>query len=114
MAGRDTRVTVQRFDDQARSPLNEPVGAWQTHCTVWASRKDVSNAESSVAGAMGSVVQTEFQLRSNLLTRAITPADRLMIGARVWNIKGILLNGHALRGDLVTIIAVADSTGGNA
>lgn len=115
MAGRDIKVALQVWDEAARSALNEPVGAWADVCDIWASRKDKEDRESEVAGAQGSAAVTQFRVRSNSITRAITPGrHRIWDGARAWNIKGIMLDNHRGRGDVVTITAVADSTGGNA
>lgn len=113
MAGRDIRIMVQMWDDTARSPLNEPIGAWLPVCEVWASRKDKSDNEAEVAGANGASTVAMFRLRSNAITRAITPAHRLWDGARGWNIKGVMLDNHRGRNEVVTVTAIADSTGGN-
>lgn len=111
MPGRDQLVTLQRFSETSCTALNEVVGSWQALCQVWANRRDSSDTERLAAGAEGSAVVTRFVVRSNQITRSLTPKDRVWDGTRAWNVKGVA-NGSAGRHRTVEILAVADSRGG--
>mgnify|MGYP000320119029 CR=1 FL=1 len=111
MPGRDQMITLQRFDETARNDLNEIVGRWVEVSRVWANRRDSADVERVVAAAEQSAVATRFVVRSNEVTRALTPKHRVWDGQRAWNIKG-LANGASGRHRTVEIVAVADSSGG--
>ena len=114
MRGRDQLVTIQKYADGARNELNEPSGEWVTHCRIWAARRDAGDVEQLAGDATGSALTAQFVVRDNEKTRAILPAMRIWDGARAWNIKGVLQRAHNGRRDLVTLVAVADSTDGSA
>lgn len=114
MRGRDQMVSIQRWSDTLRNHLNEPIGVWITHCRIWAARRDVGDAETLAGDATGSALTAHFVVRDNEQTRAIKPAMRIWDGARAWNIKSVLQRAHNGRRDLITIVAVADSTDGSA
>lgn len=56
---------------------------------VWASRKDVSDAERAKAGWIEAVIVSRFVVRSSVFSRGITPKDRIVCGALVYDIIGI-------------------------
>jgi len=72
--------------------------------TVWASRKDVSDAEKAAAGAVEGTVRARFIVRSSSLTRGLKPKDRLTEGGKVFQIVGIKEVG---RRDMLEITAEA-------
>ena len=114
MRGRDQIIWVQQYKDTLRNHLNEPIGVWVARCRIWASRRDVGDAEKLAGDATGSALTAHFVVRDNHETRAILPAMRVWDGERAWNIKSVLQRAHNGRRDLITIVAVADSTGGTA
>ncbi len=72
--------------------------------TVWASRKDVSDAEKTAAGTVEGTVRTRFMVRSSSLTRGLKPKDTLTEGGLTFRIVGIKEVG---RRDMIEITAEA-------
>lgn len=56
---------------------------------VWASRRDVSDAERWAAGEQSATLMARFLVRASAFTRTITPKDRLTCDGREWSIVGI-------------------------
>lgn len=75
-----------RVDDgyQSRPGQPAPYGG-----PVWASLRDVSDAERFVAGATRSSLTTRFVVRWSSLTDSLTPADTLRCEGRDYEIVGI-------------------------
>jgi head-tail adaptor len=66
-----------------------PVEAWAPLGTVWASRKDVSDAEKAAAGTVQGTVAARFIVRSSTVTRGLIPSDRLSEGGLMFEVIGI-------------------------
>lgn len=56
---------------------------------VFASRRDVSDAEKLSSGAVLAELTAHFRVRSSALTRGLTTADRLTCEGQTFNILGI-------------------------
>lgn len=83
----DRRIVIQRATVTS-GPFNEPAQTWADHLTVWAERKDVSDAEKMSAGMVSSVLMSRFKIRSSAAAVAITPKDRISYESKIWNIIG--------------------------
>lgn len=98
----DRRVTLVSV-----SATNAGTGYTETTTTlgkVWASRRDVSDAEKATAGTVEGTVRARFIVRSSSLTRGLKPKDRLTEGGKVFQIIGIKEVG---RRDVLEITAEA-------
>lgn len=98
----DRRVTLATV-----AATNSATGYTETATTlgkVWASRKDVSDAEKAAAGAVEGTVRSRFVVRSSSTTRGLKPKDRLTEGGLVFEIVGIKEIG---RRDFLEITAEA-------
>lgn len=85
------------------------IDQWQDHGTpVWASRRDVSDAEKAGEGTVYAEVSARFRVRSSSFTRGILPTDRLVESGQVFEIIGIKQLG---RRDFLEITGVAKVTG---
>lgn len=71
---------------------------------VWASRRDVSDAEKAAGGTVQGTLVSRFVVRSSGTTRGLKPKDRLMEGALTFEIIGIKELG---RRDFIEITAEA-------
>ncbi|MCB2130805.1 MAG: head-tail adaptor protein [Rhodobacteraceae bacterium] len=56
---------------------------------VWASKKDVSDAERWRAGEVSAIISARFVLRSSAFSRGLTPNDRLVCDGVTYEISGI-------------------------
>lgn len=66
------------------------VEVWADHGTpIWASRKDVSDAERAAAGWIEATVVSRFVVRSSTFTRDLTAKDRLICEGLSYDIRGI-------------------------
>lgn len=84
----DRRVEVWRaamVDDGFGRVLGEP--AWV--CTVWGSKRDVSDAERFGNGQAEAMMTTRFQVRRNPLSASILTSDTLRCEGRTYGIVGI-------------------------
>lgn len=98
----DRRVTLATV-----AATNTGTGYTETATTlgkVWASRKDVSDAEKAAAGTVEGTVRARFIVRSSSLTRGLKPKDRLTEGGLVFEIVGVKQVG---RRDMLEITAEA-------
>lgn len=103
----DRRIHFQRFAE-ADNGL-ETVETWSNYgLPVWASRKDVSDAEKMAANWVEATVASRFVIRSNTFTRGLTAKDRLLCGGLVFDILGIKEIGRRDRLE-VTAIARVDN-----
>lgn len=85
------RVAVLR-KGEGRNALNEPVGAWLRAGEAYAAREDQRDSEAVAAGRDLAILSARFVFRSTVLSRSITPADRLAIGG-AFDDSGSLLSG---------------------
>ncbi|MFA7105596.1 MAG: phage head closure protein [Dysgonamonadaceae bacterium] len=106
----DRRITIERHTQTGTNGFNEPVFTWQPLATVWAARRDASDAEAFAAGQVGASLRTRFVIRRTATTATVTPKDRLSCDGAVWNIKGVKEgDGGAMRGRYIEITAVRDN-----
>ena len=111
MAGCDIRITLQRFNENARNEFNEPTSAWEVLATVWASKVDQPLAEIDRAAATQTGGRAVFRVRSNGITRGLTSRDRLVLSDdRVWNIVSVR-DADAGRRRTVEIVAMIEGQG---
>ena len=82
------RVTLQRAT-MTRNEFNEEVETWGTLAEVWASRQDVSAAESFRAQEVGAQLTTRFRIRYGTTVASLNPRDRLLYVGTVYNITGV-------------------------
>lgn len=87
------RITIQRKPPAVGNVFNEDVDdVWTTLATVWARRRDASDAsklEYLAAGQVGSFHVARFTIRSTPLTRTLAPVDRLIEGGHLWEVQGV-------------------------
>ena len=64
--------------------------AWADHgAVVWASRRDVSDAEKAGAGQVNATVMSRFRVRRSAFTAGLTAKDRFVCDGREWSITGL-------------------------
>jgi SPP1 family predicted phage head-tail adaptor len=104
----DRRVRIQR-----RSGITDAFGGesevWIDGGAVWASRKDVSDAESIRAQEVGGSISCRFRMRWSSITSAIGSRDRLLCEGRLYEVTGTKEIG---RREYVEISATARTEGG--
>lgn len=83
----DRRVIIERATVTADA-FNEPIPAWTTFATVWASRQDVSDGENISAGRTTAMAASRFVIRNAGTAAGLTTQDRLNYDG-IWNIEGI-------------------------
>lgn len=116
MRGRDTKLTVLRFDETARTPLNTPSGVWVEYMQVWGSKMDASDRESVGAAQQATARTSVFHIDSSARARTISAADRLQVSAQggggVWQIISVC-EAEAGRLRTLEITAVRQSDEGS-
>lgn len=103
----DRRIRFRRakLEDDGLSTVE----VWADHgAPVWASRRDISDAERWRAGEVQAHVTTRFVVRSSAFTRGIDPRDRLICDGREFEIVGIKEVGRRDRLE-ITAAARADT-----
>ncbi|MFD2175940.1 head-tail adaptor protein [Rhodobacter lacus] len=85
---RRAAITDTGFSAERRWNTTDPA-ADDFGAPIWASRRDVSDAERALAGWTEAVVVSRFVVDANATTLAIRPDDRLVAGGRVYEITGI-------------------------
>lgn len=71
------------------------VQVWGDHGgPVWASRRDVSDAERWQAGALQAHVTTRFVIRWSSFAAGVTPKDRLVCDGAEYEISGVKVMGR--------------------
>lgn len=88
-AGDLNRLIVIERATETRNDLNEPVRTWADFATLWAKREDVSDGEMISAGELGAFLGARFTVRRSVVTRTITPTDRLRHDGAIWNIQTV-------------------------
>lgn len=104
----DRRVLLQRRGG-ATNAFGEEAETWLNLGSVWASRRDVSDAERMAAAELGGAVTTRFRVRFSALTSSIGPKDRLRSEGRLYEVTGVKEIG---RRELVEITTVARTEAG--
>ncbi len=106
----DRRISIERLSDIGRNAFNEPVEKWASIGSFWARRRDASDGERQASGTIDSFLLSRFVVRSNSVTRTVTPVDRIVHGGAIWNIKGVKEADEG-RFRFVEITAVRDTDG---
>lgn len=81
------RAEFQRQATGAIDQYGNVAGAWQELVTVWADLRETKGKESVEAGRLESTVTATLRVRSSSDTRAITPADRVVVRGGTWAIR---------------------------
>lgn len=109
----DRRISIERRAT-TRGRFNEPVGEWAEIGSVWAERRDVSDAELLVrasdgfdAGKRGAYLASRFTVRESSFTRGIQTTDRISTDGKLWSIRGIKETRDG-RGRFLEITAACD------
>lgn len=92
MPGRDLLLTVLRPDQGARNDHNEPDETPVEAGKIWAGKADLSDVEAVAAGQKSSARLSQFTMRANDLSLAITSDYLLRHGAtaREWKVTGVM------------------------
>lgn len=106
----DRRITIERFVETGRNVFNEPIYNWTSVGSFWARRRDASDGERQASGTVDSFLMSRFVVRSNSVTRIVTPVDRIVHGGVIWNIKGVKEADEG-RFRFIEITAVRDTDG---
>lgn len=85
----DRKITLQRATRTQSSSSGETIETWGTLATVWASRRDVSDAERVAAAQVAATISTRFQIRWGSTWASLNPKDRLVSDGRVYDIVGV-------------------------
>lgn len=91
---RDTRIAVHRAT-YTKDALNADIETWVHQGSIFAERLDVSDGERVRAAEVGATLTTRFRVLRTRFTSAVTPRDRIVIGAQVFDISGIKELGRA-------------------
>ena len=84
------RIQVQRFTETGRNGFGETVGDWLSEGPLlFASRRDVSDAEKRIGGGWDNKLVTRFTIRSSPFARSIRRTDRLSHEGVTFEIDGI-------------------------
>ncbi len=101
----DRRVTIERAtmadDGFGQTPT------WAELATVWASRRDVSDAERFASGEVSAQITTRFRIRWSSVVAGIDPRDRLICEGRTYDIAAVKEIGRR-EGLEITAAARAD------
>jgi SPP1 family predicted phage head-tail adaptor len=101
----DRRVTIERAtmadDGFGQAPT------WAELATVWASKRDVSDAERFASGEVAAQITTRFRIRWSSVVAGIDPRDRLICEGRTYDIVAVKEIGRR-EGLEITAAARAD------
>jgi SPP1 family predicted phage head-tail adaptor len=84
----DRRIVLQRSVDSTNA-FNEPVRAWTTLATVWASYEPVSDGEKARAGETTSDIMARFKVRRSTVVVSLDTRDQVIFDGRIWDITGV-------------------------
>lgn len=84
----DRRIALQRAT-MTRDAFNEPVYAWSTLATVWASKTDVSDRERLTSAEVAAEISTRFRVRWSSVTASLTPKDRVSYDGKNYDIVSV-------------------------
>lgn len=85
------RVTLQRARAED-SDLNGDKPAWSPIATVWASKRDVSDAERLRSAEVAATISTRFEIRLSRLVADLSAKDRLICRGTIYEIVGVKEN----------------------
>lgn len=83
-----TRVVIES-PTRTQNDIGEPVETWTTYATRWAKLEPSAGREFVAAMQVVPELRGIIKLRSDSLTRAITPAMRLTYGDRTFDIEAV-------------------------
>lgn len=81
----DRRIRIERFME-TRDEFNEPVKAWATLATRWASYEPISDGERFRADQTGATGSARFVIRHSSDVADVNPKDRLIFKGVVHDI----------------------------
>lgn len=85
----DRRITLQRATT-AQDETGQEVQTWSDLATVWASRRDVSDAERVAAAEVAASITTRFQIRWGTSWADLNPREhRVALDGRIYDISGV-------------------------
>lgn len=83
----DRRIRLLSYRAGAANDFGEPGSpTWDQAAVLWASKRDLSDAERVAAQAVGAILTTRFVVRSSTITRAIKPQDRIEYDGRTYDV----------------------------
>lgn len=85
----DRRITIERFTATQDSGSGEEVRTWAPLATVFASKRDVSDAERLATAEVQASITTRFKVRWSPKMASVTPKDRVICEGVVYDIAGI-------------------------
>uniref|UniRef100_UPI0040483DEA phage head closure protein n=1 Tax=Yoonia sp. TaxID=2212373 RepID=UPI0040483DEA len=106
----DRRIQFRRYTmtDDGFSKVE----TWADYGTsVWASKKDVSDAERMRAGEVSAVLTARFEVRSSSFTRGLTAKDAVSYRGVAYNIFGIKEFGRNNRLEITAGAEVSNDNG---
>lgn len=86
----DTRVTIQRRGETQTTEMNEPIAAWSTYCTRWASLHGATGREFTAGDQTTADVGYMVRMRADGKTREIVPKMRLLHRGRTFEIMSVV------------------------
>lgn len=84
----DRKITIQRFT-QTRDEMNEPVPAWATLATRWASYEPVRDGEKFRAGETAANISARFVIRHSSNVADLNPKDRVQFDGKTYDILNV-------------------------
>ncbi len=85
----DRRIKLQNFVAKRDLMGGQAEDCWQTICTVFAARLDISDKERFAAGEQSAELGTRWRVRSSEITRAIGAKNRILYHGAAFNISGV-------------------------
>lgn len=102
---RDRLITIERATSTP-GPMNAPVLTWAPLAKVWASKRDVSDAERVAAAEVSAEITARFQILYSSRVASVNPKDRIICQGQVFDISAVKEIG---RRDGLEITAAARS-----
>ncbi|WP_426041507.1 phage head closure protein [Brevundimonas sp. TWP2-3-4b1] len=102
----DRRIVLQRFTE-TRDEYNEPVLAWATLATRWASYEPIRDGEKFSASETAASLSARFVIRHSSAVADLNPKDRLTFESVVHQILNVKPIGRR-EGIEITTAARAD------
>lgn len=101
---RNRRVSFHRLDSTTDDYGNVSTGFSATpFLTVWGELRDMRGAERDEGAGLSSIVRSELRVLYSADTAAVTEADQVRVGSRVYNIRSID-NPDEINRDLVMVL----------
>lgn len=85
---RDRRIRIERANITKNS-LNEDITSWALVAQPWAEKLDISDGERVRAKEVAANISTRFRVLWTPRLAEVTPRDRIILAARIYEIVGI-------------------------